>query len=471
MKRIHLLVISSFLFFHPCVFAQNNPYDALVQSIEDIRQQHTVSAAVVILVDSNNVLINRHLGTIDWDSNKPFSDQHMFRIGSISKSFAALLALRLQEAGLIDLDKPLNHYVKTEIIKNRYPQQQITLAQLLEHTAGLSDMSKPEWDYNTASEKPLEETLQLYKTNHVTLWPPGQHASYTNIGAGVLGLALEKATGKSYEQLMQEYVFDPLEMGSSTLLYSAPVKEKLIVGYNTDGKTPIPYWHNIYRPFAAINTNAGDMVHFLQMLLNSGKIQQQPFINNNSFKRMQIPKTTLAGKSGLQYGYGLGNYQWQKDGYSFFGHGGDADGYLAHYGYNPESGLAYFVMINAFQHQPLRRMRQQLENFIVKPLAKPKYPLRLRLPEETLKPYVGAYAEVTKRFGKLPTRQKPTLWVEITDGTLTTRRQGQRKRTLHAVTNQHFRRADQSIATTAFIEKNDQMYLQGDIGNFIKINN
>ncbi|WP_395377402.1 serine hydrolase domain-containing protein [Marinicella sp. W31] len=446
-----------------------NPHQSLIEAIDNIRQQHEVSAAVVILVNRNQVLINRHLGIIDWNSKTPFSGQHMFRVGSISKSFAAILALRLQEAGLIDLDKPLNAYIKTEVIKNQFSQQPITLAQLLEHTAGLSDMSKAEWDYNAPSERPLHETLALHKNNHITLWPPGQHASYTNIGAGVLGLAMEKATGNTYEKLMQQYVFEPLGMSSSTLLHTATVKEKLITGYNTDGKTPIPYWHNIYRPFAAINTNSTDMIHFLQMMLNRGTIEKQQFISDKSFKRMQRPLTTLGSRAGLQYGYGLGNYQWQTNGHSFYGHGGDADGYLAHYGYNEESGHAYFVMISAFQHTPLRQMRQQLESFITAPLPKPKYPKRLSLKPQQLHKFTGAYAEITKRFGQPASVKKPTLWLEESEGTLYTRRQSQRKRPLYAVDSNLFRRADESMATIALIEHNGNIYLQGDIGNFIKI--
>ena len=446
-----------------------NPYHALVESIDKIRQQHQVSAAVVVLVDRNEVLIHQHLGITDWNSKTPFSSQHMFRVGSISKSFAALLTLRLQEAGLVDLNKPIHHYIKSQVLKNQYPKQPITLAQLLEHTAGLSDMSKAEWDYNAATERPLQETLSLHKNNHVTLWPPGQHASYTNIGAGVLGLALEKATGSSYEKLMQEHVFDPLGMRNSTLLYTTAVKEKLITGYNTDGKTPIPYWHNIYRPFAAINTDTRDMIRFLQMLLNRGLIQQNQFIHEDSFQRMQTPHTTLAAGSGLQYGYGLGNYQWQTNGHSFYGHGGDADGYLAHYAYNETSGQAYFVMINAFKHAPLRQMRQQLETFITQPLAKPDDPLRLSLTPEQLQKFTGAYTEVTKRFGKLRSDKKPSLWIETSDGLLYTRRMGQKKRLLYAVDQHLFRRADESVATLAFIQHNEDTYLQGDIGNFIKI--
>ena len=285
----------------------------------------------------------------------------------------------------------------------------------------------------------------------------------------MLGLALEKVSGKSYEQLLDKYVFSPLRMQSSTLLLNQKVKNRLMTGYNTDGKTTIPYWHNIYRPFAAINTDAADMINFLQMLLNKGTVNDQPFLSATAITRMETPQTSLAAQSSLQYGYGLANYSWQFEGHTFHGHGGDADGYLARYGYNRESGQAYFVLINAFKHQPLKRMRQLLESYIIKDLPRPHYPQRLQLDENILQQYVGDYAEVTSRFARQTKTSKPILKIFLKNNKLYSQYKGHSPLVLYAVNKQHFRYFDESVATLAFVKHQGHIYLQGDVGNYLKL--
>jgi len=472
--RKHLVTVVLMTVFCLSCFAQEKPIANLIKQLEQIRVSNKISGTVVLLLDKQNTLINQRLGTSSWQSSQAMSAEQMFRIGSISKSFAALLALRIQQKGLIDLKKSMRHYTKKQHINNSYADTEISLEQLLEHTAGLADLSKAEWDYNDSDPISIEQALALKKGKHKTRWQPGLHSSYSNVGAGMLGLALEKATikkgdSRSYEQLMDKYVFNPLGMQSSSLLLTQQVKNRLMTGYNTDGRTVIPYWHNIYRPFAAINTDAADMIRFLQMLLNKGMIKDQRFLSAQDIKRMETPQTSLAAQSGLQYGYGLANYSWQFEGYTFHGHGGDADGYLARYGYNHESGLAYFILINAFKHQPLKHMRQLLESYIIKDLPPPQYPQRLQLDANILQQYVGAYTEITSRFGRLAKTSKPTLKIFLKKDKLYIQYKGRSPQVLYAVNQQHFRYFDESVATLAFIKYQGDIYLQGDVGNYVKL--
>ncbi|HHL32263.1 MAG TPA: class A beta-lactamase-related serine hydrolase [Oceanospirillales bacterium] len=446
--------------------SSNPQLEQLTSQIEQIRKDQGVSATVVILIDRQRTLIKAHLGTRSWQSNSAMNNQQMFRIGSISKSFAALLALRLQQQGLIDLNQSFDHYLKSTYIENNYANK-ITLAQLLEHTAGLAELSKAEWDYNDPKPITLKQAFALKLAPHQSNWPPAMHSSYSNVGAGLLGLALEQATGQSYETLMQTHVFAPLAMKSSTLLLTEKVKTRLITGYNTDGTTVIPYWHNIYRPFAAINTDADDIIQFLRMLNNQGQSINGEFLPASAIKRMQDPQTTLAAKSGLHYGYGLANYHWQVKGHTFHGHGGDADGYLSRYGYNRESGLAYFVMINAFKHKPLKQMRNLLEAYTIKDLPKPHYPPVQTISKQQIQQYQGNYQAVTTRFGSLP--QKPTLKIFTKDQQLYIQKLNSKAQPIYAVNQQHFRYADEAVATMAFIPYQGTMYFQGDIGNFVKL--
>jgi len=452
------------------LFADSDQLSKLLSEINSSQEHSINSGAVILLVDKNNVLVNVHIGKADWNDKYPLTKKNLFRVGSISKSFAALLAMRLQEADKLNIESPFKNYVKAPLINNIYTNTNITIEQLMEHTAGLVGLTAAEWDYDESDELKLEQSLLLKKGDHETHWQPGLHHSYTNAGYGLLGLALEKATGKNYEALMEEYVFAPLEMQSSTLLLNEKTKQRLITGYDKDGQTKIPYWHNIYRPFAAMNTNAHDMIQFLQMLLNDGKVGDNTFLTRESINRIETPKTSLSAVDRLSYGYALANYSWQQNGHILRGHGGDADGYLSRYGYNRESGLAYFVMVNAFNYKPIGKLRRILENYIIKDLTR-QNPQTITLSVKAMTEYIGDYVSVTRRFvGNKKKNRIKNLSVYEKNGKLYMKRSGEDAFRFYPVTKNHFRYSEEMVATFAFVKHKGVLYLQGDMGNYRKVN-
>ena len=470
-KKVRYILL---LFLTVNLQAISAPLRELLHDIHSAQNDAINSGAVILLMDKERVLLNVHTGKPNWKDKKTLSNDHMFRIGSISKSFAAVLAMRMQQAGKLDIRLPFNHYVHKTFINNSFSDVPITIEQLMEHTAGLAGLSTAEWSYNESNELTVEQTLLLKKGNHKTHWQPGLHHSYTNAGYGLLGLALEKAGGKSYEALMDEYVFSPLGMESSTLLLDEKTKARLITGYDRDGKKKIPYWNNIYRPFAAVNTDAKDMIRFLQMLLNDGKVNGKEFLSVNSISRIETPKTSLSAVGGLSSGYALANYSWQHKGFTFRGHGGDADGYLARYGYNRESGFAYFVMVNAFNYKPIGKLRRLLENYITK-----KLPIKDSINPTSSKAYsidlinsfIGDYISVTSRFGKnrRGKNRREKLSITMVGKKLYLKKGNSSLIRIYPVTKNHFRYFDETVATFAFIRYDGELYLQGDMGNFRKI--
>ncbi len=459
----HLFRLCVLLLFTGNTHAQKVDLNDIKKAIDEIKQSHQIAAVSVLVVSRDKVWINEHTGLTDWRTKRPFMKGDMYRIGSISKSFAGVLALRLQQKGLINLADSVSEYGLEPYLNNTYSGDDITLAQLLEHTAGLSDLAKAEWDYNDPKPIKLKSAFELKLGNQQTRWPPGRFQSYSNVGAGLFGLALELKLGLSYELLMQKYVFDPLTMSSSSLLLTPHVSHKLITGYDRDGKTPINYWHNIYRPFAAINTDSQDMILWLQMLLQT----DDSFLSASSRKRMITPSTDLAAQSGLTYGYGLGVYQWQTNGYSFYGHGGDADGYLTRFGLNKETGLAYFVMINAFNKKPLNQLVNMLEQRITENLPKARYPLRIKPDDQQMVQLVGKYRPVTARFKNSLLTDTNHLNVFVRNQQLYYRYKNQTETALHRVQGNQFRTRNDSVATMAFIEYQGKLYFKAQEGYFV----
>jgi len=209
------------------------------------------------------------------------------------------------------------------------------------------------------------------------------------------------------------------------------------------------------------------MGHFVQMLLNYGQYKGRRILQPASIARMEQPRTTLAARAGLTYGYGLGNYQSVHDGFLFHGHGGDGDGYLAHYAYNRDTNLGYFVVMNAFNQDAIDAIRNRIESFIVAG-HQPTPTKTVLVPAITLKELTGTYQAVTHRFHwDQPERvARDRIEVLLIGDTLYTRTPGGKRRQLIPVTARLFRRSGDPVATIAFIENDGDLYLQGDFGNY-----
>ncbi len=470
--KYHNLLFSLLLIMTPCVCANtiNKQLIRLDRDIEALRVELDIPALALVLVDRDQVLLSKTYGVIDRDSREPFGPDHYFRIGSITKTFTALAVLRLVQEGRLALDDRVGDIVPKPDIDNPWRQSDpITIEHLLEHTAGLNDLTAREFEYN----KPLtlEQAFRLSPGSRQVRWPPGRHHSYSNNNPGLLAHVIEKITAMRFEDYMERAVLRPLGMDSATLFPEPRVMEHLVTGYDSDGKTAIPYWHMTYRAFGALNLKPADMAPFLQLFLNRGLHGNGVFLDSDLIERMETPRTTLAARSGLDFGYGLNLYAFLHDGHVFYGHGGDADGYLSRFGYQKQAGLACFVGINVFRNRDLDRIRRRVQDFIVARLPEPEAKTA-DVPATVLETYSGEYESVSWRFPNAPADEvsRQRLSIAIKDTQLLLRKDDGKQRLLLPVTRQHFRYQDEPVATMAFIEHEGELYLQTNDGNYRKIN-
>jgi CubicO group peptidase (beta-lactamase class C family) len=418
------------------VIAENMAETDLVAKLESIRERNGVAAFGLVVVENDAVSVLSANGIADRARGKPISTKAIFRIGSISKMFTGLLAATLESQKVLRLDETIKGWAIADTYSNSWSASHpITIAQLLEHSAGFTDLSKPEWDYSDPGQLPLRDTLRLYPESRVTRWPPGLHYSYSNAGAGMAAYVMELATKKSYETLIRTEIFEPLSMGASTVLPPDPTR--LPVGYDSDGVTPIPYWHQIFRPFAAVNTTLQDSSRFIRMLINHGELDNRAIFKPSVIARFETATTTLGARAGLDKGYGLGNYNWYRRGVQFRGHGGDADGYLARLGYTRSNNSGYFLVITAFQGKTLRDMEQVVETYLIRGLPNRGDPIADDQVQQDWAPLLGNYRRVNYRFGTSAKTQD--LQVFETDDTLSYRIGGGRAKGLIPVGNNRFR--------------------------------
>ena len=267
----------------------------LAKEIDRIRVLHGVSAAAVIVVDTDQVLLEHYSGITDWDSQGVVDRDTYFRLGSLTKAFTGLALLRAEEQGKLSLRQAVAEILPQAQLNNPWAEfHPLRVAHLMEHTAGWYDMSALE--FNNKNPKPLSpaEALALQPASRVMHWPPGWHSEYSNSGPGMASYVIEQVSGQVFDQYIVEHVFKPLGMESASLLLSEKIERARASGYDRDGHTVIPYWHIVYRASGGLNVLPIDMVRFLQMLLNNGQLDGRAVFSEVQIKRLETPKTTLA---------------------------------------------------------------------------------------------------------------------------------------------------------------------------------
>ncbi len=442
----------------------------LIDTLEHIRQRQHIPALALALVGPDGRQRCHISGIKNRQSGKAVTSMTQFRIGSITKTFTSLALLQLQERGRLKLGEPIDRYTPDAPIDNPWhTTNPVRIEHLLEHTAGFLDLTRAEFDSNDPSPLSLRDGLFFTDRPRRSMWPPGLHSSYSNAGAGYAAYILEQITGQKFEKYVVENLFKPLRMHSAGFFLDKNTQKQLATGYDSDGKTVIPYWHQTLRAYGAVNITPCEMGNLVQMLLDNGKFNGTQIVSAAAAARMETPRTTLAARSGLDYGYGLGNYQYVHKGFVFHGHGGDGDGYLAHFAYNRNVKAGYFLVINSFNKDALAELRDHVENF----LLAGRTPTivnnsEVRLSNKTMQALSGRYLPRTYRFSwNRPTENDTDyLIVGAAHGRLYTQFAGKKRVPLFAVNTRHFRRSTDPKATVAFIEHNGELYLQGDFGNY-----
>lgn len=473
MKGIYsgLITLAAYLLVPMCMASEAPAnFASVLDQIMRVKQEHNIAGLGLVIVDDRTTLHQAYLGFADRERRIPVEHDTVFRVGSITKTVTALTMLRLVEQGKLSLQDPVSKFVAELPYINTYPSSPVRVAYLLEHTAGFRDMTQKEFDFKQANWR-LEKSLAYDPESRVTAWSPGAYHSYTNSGAGVAALIIEQVSQQSFEDYVQQNIFLPLHLRDATFFKNEHIRSRLATGYDTDGQTIIPYWHMLFRSFGAMNARVDDMAKFVRMLINFGAADSgNVVLSANSIRRLEVPATTLAARNGLSYGYGLGNYQWLRNGVLFHGHGGDADGYLARYGYTRENNRGYFVVINAYNNTALRKIRRIVETWLIRDSEKRSLPAPYLLDRAKRREIVGDYVSVTRRFSWTAESAPQRLKVFTKRGELFTQLGSDSARLLVPVNDHHFRRAKQPIATISIVKDDLGVpVLQGDLGNFRKV--
>lgn len=346
----------------------------LQAAIEKIRVDTQTPAVGIALVNTEGVEWVAGLGLASLEDEIPADEHTMFRIGSISKMFVGIAVLQLVEQGKLDLNARLSDLAPEIVFDNPWEDTHpLRLVHVLEHTTGWSDLSLAEFAYQAPDTMGLKEALDYRPATRKSRWVPGTRTAYCNIGPGVAAYIVEKITGQLFEDYVQQHIFNPLQMTSSTFYKSPLYQQKGATLYVN--KQAQPYWQIILRPSGSINASAEDMAQFLAMLLKDGTHHHQQLISPSSLRRMEIHTSTSGSSLGMTAGYGIYNYTSGHSNFqvAFHGHNGGMPGALAELAYAPELGAGYVFMINASNGAAMAQISELMRNYLLRDTSPPEF--------------------------------------------------------------------------------------------------
>jgi len=334
------------------------------------------------------------LGKADVASDRPATADTLFRIGSVSKAFAALAILKLENEGRLSLRDSVRHLAPDVWFENRWEDTDpVRVVDLLEHTTGWDDMHLREYAKD-APNMSLADALAYYHHSRISRWPPGTRMAYCNSGPAVAAYIVEKITGQRFEDYVTQNFLEPIGMKTATYFQAGAAQMATL--YRDDGRSPFPYWNILFRPAGSINASANDMAAYLAFYLNRGTVGGTLVLPAASAERMEVPTRNWAAQAGLKYGYGLYNYTTLDQGRVFHGHDGGVTGGLTKMAYLPDEGVGYAYSINAGNGDAFARINKALRAYVTRGLAKPKLPAAGPLPDMTPS-YAGWYEPDSSR--------------------------------------------------------------------------
>jgi CubicO group peptidase (beta-lactamase class C family) len=307
-----------------------------------LESSHAPGLALAV-TDADDVLGVVCRGLADVAANKPVRPETRFQIGSISKSFAALIALQEVSAGRLDLHVSVNDILPW--LELPEPFGPVTLDHLMTHTSGLL--------VGTEDAPTGPGVFHRVKTNPPTT-APGERWLYSNDGWKIVGACLEEVTGRPVHELLQERVLGPLGMARSTGAIVDTEYQDLAVGYEPlFSDRPVQLRHPLV-PATRITSNTADgsiistaldMSAYARLLLARGDVpghDGERMLSEERFEewvRQRVPDD-----EGGTYGYGW----WQEDvdGVTWIAHSGGMVGYTAFFAVSSADGLGLAIVQN-----------------------------------------------------------------------------------------------------------------------------
>jgi D-alanyl-D-alanine carboxypeptidase len=313
----------------------------LVAALREKLEKDTAAdkfSGAALLAKGGHAVFSGAYGLADREKKTPNRVDTKFRIGSMNKMFTAVATLQLVQAGKISLSDPVGKYLAD--YPNKDVATRVTIQQLLTHTGGTGDFFGPQFDAHRLELKTLQDYVKLYG-GRAPEFEPGSKWAYSNYGFLLLGVVIERVTGKSYYDYVSENIYKPAGMiSTASLPEDQPVPERSVGYTRFDGPTLKPNTDTL--PYRGTSAGGGystveDFLRFATALTGHKLLNAQ---NTDLLTTGKVDTPR-----GEKYAFGL---MVSDEGQPtlHFGHGGGAPGMNGDLQIFPRSGYVIVVLSN-----------------------------------------------------------------------------------------------------------------------------
>ena len=324
-------------------------FDAYVQRV---MQDWKVPGAAIAIVKDGKIILSKGYGWRDVKNQLPVTEQTLFPIASITKSFTVATLGTLSTEGKLDWDKPVREYLPDFRLYDEILTAHVTVRDLVTHRTGLPrhDLT---WYRADLSREDLYSRLRYLEPNRDLR----QEWQYNNLMFMTAGYLAGKLTGGTWEEAVQKRIFNPLGMRSSNFDLGASIQSSQDVAraYRKDDKegvheVPAYTGDKALGPAGAIVSNLSEMTQYLLMYLNQGKHGDQQIISAADIHamispQMIIPSAEVDPELGYSH-YGMGLFVTTYRGHKFVHHGGNLDGFSLLLSFLPDDHMGSVVLLN-----------------------------------------------------------------------------------------------------------------------------
>jgi CubicO group peptidase (beta-lactamase class C family) len=342
-------------------------------------QDGRVVGMSVAVVHGRDTLLLKGYGRANVELGVPMPLDAVHEVGSVTKQFTAAAILQLRDEGRLSLDDDLTKFLPD------YPThgRAIPVRRLLDHTSGIKGITEmPAFGGLQHRGWPRDSAIALFAREPFE-FPTGEAMIYNNSAFILLGHIIEKASGMSYEQYVEEKIFAPLGMGASSYCNNAEIVPNRASGYQVQGTNMRRAMLNDHTwPYSAgsLCSTAGDMVAWLHAL-HGGRV-----LTPTSYGEMTSPSRLKDGTP-LRYGMALAVGR-EVTGEMHIGHGGAIGGFNAMASWYPEAQLAVVVLMNNNGPVGARAVAGQLAREVIQPVP----------PAVTPRTFTGDAADLVGRY-------------------------------------------------------------------------
>ncbi|MGD8486866.1 MAG: serine hydrolase domain-containing protein [Chloroflexota bacterium] len=326
--------------------------ERLAARIDELVRRRAFAGLALIVIGSDGMRLAQSYGSADLGRGAPITEDTVFRIASITKTFTAIAVMQLVEQGLVELDAPANDYLRSlRLEPARAGDRPATVRHLLTHTAGLGEIAhltglvRPDFGESFPAGGPLPTVAEFYGGRIRLTSEPGRVFTYGNHSPTVLGQLVEDVSGVPLHTSFGERIFEPLGMRDSEVLRSDRVRRQLATGYEPGGGG----WQRVEErdmvtaAAASVFSTPADMARYLAALLGGGA---------NAHGRVLRPET-LAQMFRPHYqpdprlpGMGLGFFRADLGGHAVVEHQGVHPGFHSHLCLAPDDGVGVAAFTN-----------------------------------------------------------------------------------------------------------------------------